>query len=252
MAQVRSYMNQMFPATRCWRPPPAATVAATILVAAVLVGVQPASADIGIESVSRSSGIPGEQVDLLIYCGGCLPRAVRLPVSLLPAGDSPGRHPCRATSCARTAPAPPASAPYVPLGIAIPLHGGAGIASRLGLEIPDAVELRGAGAVRQWVASINRLRFQIPDAEPGLYTYVVYCCGRAPGGDLIGHPERRPSWNRARLAYAREHGQFLRVRPGASRADEPGGPPWPLWTAIAALTLIVLFAVWRRRATRSG
>jgi hypothetical protein len=213
MAQVRSYTNQMFPAPRCWRPPPAAAVAATILVVAVLVGVRPASADIGIESVSRTSGIPGERVDLLIYCGGCLPRTVRLPVSL---------------------------------------HGGARIASRLGLEIPDAVEQRGAGAVRQWVASINRLRFQIPDAEPGLYTYVIYCCGRAPGGDLIGHPERRPSWNRARLAYAREHGQFLRVRRGASRADEPGGPPWPLWAAIAALTLIVLVAVWRRRATRSG
>jgi len=245
-------MGQMFPVTRRLRPPAAATVAATTLVAAVLFGVQPARADIGIESASRTSGVPGEQVDLLIYCGGCLPRTVRLPVSLLPAGGSPGRHPCRGTSCAKTAPAPPASVPYVPLGIAGPLHGGAGIASRLGLEIPGAVERRGVGAVRQWVASINRLRFRIPDAEPGLYTYVIYCCGRSPDGDLIGHPERRASWNRARLAYAREYGEFLRIRPGASRADEQGGPPSPVWAAVAALTLIALFAVWRHRATPPG
>jgi hypothetical protein len=140
----------------------------------------------------------------------------------------------------------------VPLGIAIPLHGGAGIASRIGLEVPDAVERRGAGAIRQWVASINRLRFRIPDAEPGLYTYVIYCCGSAPGGDLIGHPQRRASWNRARLAYAREHGEFLRIRPETTRADQLGGMPWPVWAAVAALPLIVIFAVWRRRETRSG
>jgi hypothetical protein len=69
---------------------------------------------------------------------------------------------------------------------------------------------------------------------------------------LIGHPARRASRNRARLAYAREHGEFLRIRPGASEADEPGGIPWPVWAAVAALPLIALFAVWRRGATPSG
>ena len=83
----------MRPLTSTW--PAITTMAATALVAGPLVGVQPASADIGIGTVSRAVGMPGDPVDVLVYCGGCVPRTVRLPISLLPAGDSPGRHPCR-------------------------------------------------------------------------------------------------------------------------------------------------------------
>jgi hypothetical protein len=232
---------------------PAASAAATFLVAALLVGAQGASADIGIESVNRTSGAPGDQVDLLIYCGGCLPQTVRLPISLLPVGDAPARHPCRGTSCAPRAPAPPKTAPYMPVGTAVPLHGGAPLARRLGLEIPDSVKRRGSSAIRGWIASTNGLRFQIPDVEPGLYTYVIFCCGSAPKeGDLIGHPQRRADRNQSRLAYALKEGQFLRIHPAAGRADESGGLPWPLWIAVAAVALIALFALSRRRARPSS
>jgi hypothetical protein len=195
-----------------------APLAAAIVVAAMLVGVQAARADIGIEGVSRTSGHPGEPVDLLVACGGCLPRTVRLPVSLLPAGSSPGRRSPAAIG-------PPASAPYVPLGNAVPLHGGARVASRLGLEIPEAVERRGAGAVREWVASINRLRFRIPDAEPGLYTYVVYCegCHRGPGGGLITN--------------AGEQRELLRIEV----TKEPTGTgPVTIWIIVAAGVVFLL------------
>ena len=205
----------------------AASVAATIVVVPTLVDVQPARADIGIESVSRTSGFPGEPVDLLVACGGCLPRTVRLPVSLLPAGSAPGRR-------SPTAREPPGNAPYVPLGNAVPLHGGARIASRLGLAIPDAVARRGAGAVREWVTSINRLRFRIPDAEPGLYTYVVYCegCQRGPGGSLITNTS--------------EKRELLRIR----AAGEPtGGGPVTTWlmVVVGVVFLLVLAGLTLRR-----
>jgi hypothetical protein len=253
MGPVSSYLDQMRALSRCSPPPPSATIAATVLVGALLVGVRAADADIGIESVSRTSGVPGDQVELLVYCGGCLPQRVRLPISLLPFGDSPARHPCRGTSCAPRAPAPPTSDPYVPLGTAVPLDGGARLARRLGLEIPDAVMRHGRGALRDWVASTNRLRFRIPAVEPGLYTYVIFCCGIAPdAGDLIGHPQRRADRNQSRLAQALRDGHFLRIRAGAGRADESGERAWPLWTAIAALGLVALIAVWRRAATPAG
>jgi hypothetical protein len=240
-----------------WRWRASSVIAFALLVSVVC--AQPAGADIGLGSVSRSSGTPGQRVQLLIYCGGCLPDRIRLPVSLLPVGSSPYRHPCRGTSCASTAPAPPTSAPYVPLGVASPLRGGEGIAQRLGLRIPDSVERRGAQAVRDWVASVNGLRFRIPDAEPGIYTYVIYCCltggGEGRGGDLIGHPNRRASWNRARLANARTEGELLRILPesdsAVARGDVEEGMPWPVVAAAAgALALIALVALRRFRAAR--
>lgn len=244
----------MHPWTSRSHGPRAAIVAATVLVAAALIGLQPAAADIGIESVDRTSGMPGEPVDLLIYCGGCLPRTIRLPISLLPAGDSPRRDPCRGTSCAARAPAPPTSAPYVPVGTAVPLDGGARLARLLGLEIPDSVRRRGRGAIREWVASFNRLRFRIPNAEPGLYAYVIFCCGLSPpeGGNLIGHPQRRGDRNQSRLTHALRDGELLRIEARGARRDESAGPPWPLWTAITGLGLLALFAVWRRRVPRSA
>jgi hypothetical protein len=195
-----------------------APIAATIVVAAMLVGVQPARADIGIESVSRTSGFPGEPVDLLVACGGCLPCTVRLPVSLLPVGSSPGRR-------SPTAPESPASAPYVPLGNAVPLAGGARLASRLGLEIPNAVERRRAGALRAWVASTNRLRFRIPNAEPGLYSYVVYCegCQRGPGGSLITNTG--------------EQRELLRIR---ATGEPTGAGPVTIWLIVAAGVVLLL------------
>jgi hypothetical protein len=225
-----------------------ATTGVACLVAVVLIGVRPAAADIVIVGVDRTSGTPGEPVELLVGCGGCRPGTV-LPVSLLPAGDSPGRHPCRRTSCAPTAPAPPAEAPYVSLGTAVPLHGGARLAHRLGIEIPDSVSHHGPDAIRGYVASSNRLRFRIPDAEPGLYTYVIFCCGLAPpeGGSLIGHPQVRPHRNRSRLAHALRDGEFLRIEPGPVRAGESSGLPWPVWIAISGVGLLAVLALLRRR-----
>jgi hypothetical protein len=229
----------------------AAPVVAAI-VAGVVMGPPRADADIGIASVDRTSGMAGDRVDLLIGCGGCLPRQIRLPISLLPAGHSPSRHPCRGTSCATRAPSPPTSAPYVPLGTAVPLQGGARLADRLGLELPDSIRRHGPAAIRKWVASVNRLRFRIPEVDSGLYTYVIFCCGLSPpaGGDLIGHPQRRPHRNESRLAYALENEQFLRIQAEASsgpRRDGSDEPPWLLWVAIAGLGLLALFAVrWRR------
>ena len=234
-------MTYMARSLACWL---VASALATML-AGLIIGPPGASADIGVHSVDRTAGVAGDQVDLLAYCGGCLPRRIRLPILLLPAGDSPDRDPCRGTSCATRAPVPPTSAPYVPLGTAVPLNGGAPLASRLGIEIPDSVIRHGRAAVRMSVASINRLRFRIPDVEPGLYTYVIFCCGLSPpaGGDLIGHPQRRGDRNESRLAHALRDGQYLRVHAASGRAAEPAGTPWVLWGAIAASGMLaVLFA----------
>jgi hypothetical protein len=143
------------------------------------------------------------------------------------------------------------SAPYVPLGVASPLRGGEETARRLGLRIPDSVEQRGAEAVREWVASIDGLRFRIPAVDPGEYTYVIYC--KPCGGTLIGHPERGVFLNRARLAHARGDGEVLRILAEGDSARAHGetssGIPWPVAVGAGGLGLISLVALgWISRA----
>jgi hypothetical protein len=221
-----------------------------IFVSTALLGVQPASGDIGVWSANPTSGRPGEPVELLIGCGGCVPGppdrpsrypgTARLPVSLLPFERSPYRRACRGGSCAFAAPSPPTRPPYLPLGRAVALGAGKRTASRLGIRPPGSVRRAGADAVRDWLASTNRLRFRIPDAEPGLYAYVIYCasCRRGGAGTLIQDPP----------FSAREQGEFLRILPrgaaGARSGDAGGGLPWPIvaggFAALALIALVIL------------
>ena len=156
----------------------------SIAVAAALVGAASARADIGVLRSDPATATPGERASVAIGCGGCPPRGLALPVALVPAGHT-GDHPCRGTSCARASMGPPLGSPYIPLGVARPAH-------------PPGV---------------NRLEFNVPAAEPGRYTYVIWCGPCWPGrdGSLIGHPSARyPAANAPR---PRDYRGFLRIEP---------------------------------------
>jgi hypothetical protein len=240
-------------------------VAAATLVSLAVGHLETAGADIGVWSVSRTSGVPGEPVEVLIGCGGCVPGlpgtarvGPRLPVSLLPLRSSlyRGAHRwCVRGTCTPTAPAPPASAPFLPLGVALPLRGGERApeaAKRLEIRfpnaVPDAVRDHGAGAVRQWLANMNRLRFGIPDAEPGLYKFVIYCrdCVEGREGALIQNPSATPA-QRALLREQRE--EVLRILPAsggrAGSDSNTGAMAWVVGGSLAALAALAVVAFGR-------
>lgn len=175
-----------------------------LLLAAVLSVPTPAAADVGVESASRSAGVPGDAVELTIGCGFCFPPCegpqgdrsgvcmpgVELPppsfpVSLVPIEKVPRPYRCGPRRlCTPQASAPPQRAPFTLLGWAKPVQaqasgrrylGGGGF-GHVPVEPPRYV-----------------LDFQIPDLRPGVYSYVIYCavCQRGQGGSLIAFPERR-------------------------------------------------------------
>ncbi len=136
----------------------------SIALAAALVGAASARADIGVLRSDPAAAAPGERASVAIGCGGCPLEGLALPIALVPAGHT-GEHPCRGTSCARASSEPPLGPPYIPVGVARPGH-------------PPGV---------------NRLEFDVPEAEPGRYAYVIWCGPCWPGrdGSLIGHPSAR-------------------------------------------------------------
>jgi hypothetical protein len=163
-----------------------------------------AAADIGIETVSRRSGSPGDEVTVRIGCG-CFPpcRGPRaepdrsgpcdpgskggppagIPIALLPIADLRARLGCRSRSFCTAVPAPglPRDAPFVPIGSARPVP-----APAAGHPVPR-----------------YRLRFRVPPLKPGTYAYVLFNPG--PGGSagsLVTFPQS-PAWR-------------LRVEPSAS------------------------------------
>jgi hypothetical protein len=135
-------------------------VTVSLLAWLTFVVAPPARADIAVTGVNPASGVPGEKVTLRIGCGGCPPRGLRLPVSLVPLDDRPLPYPCRPNAlCRPRAASPPKHPPFIFLGRTTRTH---------------------------------RLRFQIPDTAPGVYAFVIYCasCQRGPGGSLIANDER--------------------------------------------------------------
>lgn len=138
--------------------------------------------------------------------------------------------------------------------MAVPLRGDERTleeAERLGAPIPDATRRHGRSAIHDWLANMNRLRFQIPDAKPGRYKFVIYCrgCVKGPEGALIQTPSTTPH-QRALLRGQPE--ELLRILP-VSRppaGDETGGTPWLLAGAgLAALVVAGFVAARRFRST---
>jgi hypothetical protein len=157
------------------------TLFATCLLAAGLCVAAPAHADVGIETTSRAAGTPGDAVTVTVGCGACMaigaPRSPgSFPVSLVPLAKAPKPHPCGPrTLCSPETLRPPSRSPYSFLGQATPLQG-----SR-----------SSDGKVSRY-----RLRFEVPDLRPGVYTYVVFCdmCADGEAGSLIANrydPEAR-------------------------------------------------------------
>lgn len=149
------------------------------LLAAGLLVAGPAHADVGIETTSRSAGAPGNAITVTVGCGACLaigsPRSPgSFPVSLVPLEKAPKPHRCGPrTFCSPETLRPPSRFPYSFLGRATPLRDGP----------------RGSdGRVSRY-----RLRFEVPDLRPGIYTYVVFCdmCTDGEGGSLIAYSTER-------------------------------------------------------------
>jgi len=157
-----------------------------------------APADVGVERVSRLAGAPGDAVELTIGCGFCYPPCKgpesegsgvcmpgveppppSFPVSLVPIEKVPKPHRCGPRRlCTPEAAAPPRRAPFTLLGWAKPAP-----------PADDRWPLGGFDHEPPRYA----LDFQIPDLQPGVYSYVIYCavCQRGQGGSLIAFPERR-------------------------------------------------------------
>lgn len=164
---------------------PATLLATTLLTTALLLQTTPARADIGIETTSRSAGAAGDSVTVIVGCGACLaigaPRSPgSFPVSLVPLKKAPKPHRCGPrTLCSPETLRPPRRSPYSLLGRAVPQDG-----SR------DS-----DGKVSRY-----RLRFEVPDLRPGVYTYVVFCdmCADGEAGSLIVSPTLREARLRVR------------------------------------------------------
>jgi len=156
-------------------------------------------ADIGVESVRPAVGDPGELVDLRVACGGCPRGGLRLPVSLVPAAQAPRPQRCRENAlCAPTMREAPRELPFRFIGL---------------------------------TNANSRLRFAIPDLNPGRYAFVIYCgpCWRGPAGSLItdtGDPNA-----------------VLRIQPDGN--PETGGESGSVsiwWVLAGAVVLVVALA----------
>ena len=129
-----------------------------MLAAAAVVAA--ARADIGLVSISRTSGRPGDRI--IARFGGYDREWPRMPVYLVPAGRAPHRAPCddlvAGAVCEARVAKPPGGTPYTLLG-----------------RIHYAPPTRG------------RFRFRVPRVASGVYAFLVYCapCYKGPGGSLI-------------------------------------------------------------------
>lgn len=161
-----------------------------------------ATADVGVERVSRLAGVPGEAVELTIGCGFCFPPCEgpqgdrggvcmpgaelpppSFPVSLVPIEKVPKPHRCGPKRlCTPEALAPPRRAPYTLLGWAKPAP-----------PADDRWPLGGGFGHGTIEPPRYALEFPIPDLTPGTYAYVIYCgtCQRGQGGSLISFPSQK-------------------------------------------------------------
>jgi hypothetical protein len=147
---------------------------ATLLAGLALLTPPPATADVGVSGLSAEAAQPGDSVAVRVACGSCRANA-SFPVSLVPAGRAPKPHRCgRNALCPPMSAGPPQLPPYRFLGRTEPVTAD--------------------GARREEIAE-SQLRFRVPDVRPGLYAFVVFCAGCAPGprGSLIASATRDES-----------------------------------------------------------
>lgn len=153
-----------------------------LALALVLFASSSASADIGVEKVSRLNGAPGKEVRLTVACGACThPKRTpaSFPVSLVPVSEVPKPYRCGPRAlCSPHVKAVPRRAPFTYLGKA-----------QLSTEDPPH-------AGRSYV-----LEFAIPELPAGRYTYVIYCdaCFDGKGGTLIANPGLKPPYWRLNI-----------------------------------------------------
>ena len=124
---------------------------------------------------------------------------------------------------------------------------------RLGIPIPRTVREHGESATREWLANMNRLRFQVPDATPGSYKFVIYCrdCTKGPEGSLIQAPSVTPR-QRALLRRRYDEEVFRIIPSGVHRAEGgTGGMPRDPRQRIAT-ALVVVGVVAARRFAAPG
>ena len=181
--------------------PAAALLSCTLLIAT-------AQADVGVERVSRSAGVPGDAVKLTLGCGFCHPPCrsamsarrgpcmpskkappASFPVSLVPIEKAPKPHRCGPNAlCSPQTRRPPSRYPFTLLGRATPPRHGDGKEHPKDDRVPRYL-----------------LSFTIPQVRPGVYTFVIYCdaCGPGKGGGLIANPRARAWRLRVRAADRR-------------------------------------------------
>lgn len=199
---------------QAWKKLSAMLLAAALLVTVAALRAEPASAAVGVEKVSRLAGAPGDPVDLTLACGFCFPpchgapghRNVpcmlgtkaqppkEFPISLVPIEKAPRVHRCGPNAVCPPLPrGAPRRAPYTYLGRATP-------------PADDGSSSKEDNVPRYL------LGFDIPDLQPGTYTYVIFCdvCMRGKRGSLIANPRDR-RW-RLRVLSAPRKGE-----PAASR-----------------------------------
>jgi hypothetical protein len=146
------------------------------VIALVLLAASPATADLGVEKVSRLRGAPGREVRLTVGCGACTSPArtpASFPISLVPVDKVPEPYRCgRNALCPPSVKAVPRRAPFTYLGDA---------------QLSEEED----GSYPSYV-----LEFEIPELAEGRYTYVIYCdaCLDGKGGTLITNPNPKPSF----------------------------------------------------------
>jgi hypothetical protein len=157
-----------------------------------------ATADVGVERVSRLAGVPGEAVEIDVACGFCFPPCEgpegdrsgicmpgaeppppSFPISLVPLEKAPRPYRCGPRKiCAPKVSGPPRRPPFTLLGWAKPA--------------PPAEDRWPLGGFDHQLPRYA-LEFPIPDLAPSTYAYVIYCgaCQRGQGGSLISFPAEK-------------------------------------------------------------
>lgn len=189
----------------------------------------PAAADVGVVAVSPTVATPGQPIVLRVGCGFCS-RPTSFPISLVPVAQAPRPHACRIALgkakahkvnalCAPRAESPPHRRPFVYLG-----------RTRGGRALLPGADPPG---------SESRIRFQVPNVQPGRYAFVIFVPGhsRAARGMLIAETTRK----------------LLRVQPheAAVRDGDDGGEPSLRVAAVTGIVALVFaaFLLVRRRGT---
>lgn len=209
------------------------TSVAVLTCLALLVSLAPpAPADVGIVSASRHAAEPGDRVSLTVGCGFCFPPCVGYPGHRHPQGERNGacmlgthRKPAPASFQLWLTPLGHSLAPYV-CDPGDPCEPGSSRPPHLPsfIYLGRAVPLASGGEAHE--IPRYRLTFEVPEARPGGYKYVLFCdaCADGPRGSLVENVTQ---------AAGR-----LRVLPALATAGGGGDRALP-WIGAGALGLLL-------------